>query len=286
MMRVLLLAAAVSIALVSADGPPKKGKMAMACILVRCAHRIANCMFRPQCKACAGCMDRCEKLELDDYESCAAECYLKLGTVQFSRLANCAAKSGCLKNAAALSNKKSPTHIPSKLHGSFDLHSLSGILFYARGTAPSYSRMDCMYTKATVNPFEQRLDFKVIYPIPETKSARLYDYSMRQVGPPNSPVFHSIFDLFGMKSDEVYHILDMVDGYVLIVTIGKGFGGEYQHAVVYSQHPSNFIPKEIEERFDTALEDAGMYAYLPSFFEFKGVNYDNPICKDFLYGVV
>ena len=138
-----------------------------------------------------------------------------------------------------------------------------------------------MYAQVTANPDKHRANFKVVYPTPEKNRTRSYEYSMKQSSP-GSSVLHSKFNLFGVESSEVFHVLDSIDGYILVIYTGKGFGGEYQHAVVYSQEPSNYIPVEIEERFDTLLEDAGLYEYLPSFSEFKGVSYDDPICEEFL----
>ena len=226
-------------------------------------------------------MERCEEKEMDDHEACAAECFLKLGTPQFSRMAACAMNSGCIKSTEALSNKKSPKTIPSKLDGQFNLHDLTGHLYFARGISPSYPRMDCMHVIATAHQQKGRLDFKVVYPVPERNLTRSFEYSMQEKAPGSSS-FWTKFEVFGMKSDEQIYILDMIEGFYLFVITGKGFGGEYQHAVIYSREPSDHVPSEIEDRFDKVLEDAGLYEYMPRLSDFKGVPYGNPICKAFL----
>jgi hypothetical protein len=46
------------------------------------------------------------------------------------------------------------------------------------------------------------------------------------------------------------------------------------------------VPPEVAKRFDDLLDRTGLYDYLPTFSEFRGVSYDDPVCNEFLYGIV
>jgi hypothetical protein len=45
------------------------------------------------------------------------------------------------------------------------------------------------------------------------------------------------------------------------------------------------MPVWIQERFDAALDEAGLYEYVPPFKTLKGVPYDDPMCLDFIQDV-